>query len=173
MSDTVTTDRLLLRRPRADDREAYFAVFGNVAANVANPRGRCADLAEAAAALQGHIEFWETHGFDVWAASLREEPTVVVGFGGIGLRRYGGLERVNLGYGLHERVFGRGYAKELALAGVEAARARLGSGALWARVQGENAASRRVLESVGLILDVASGDGKELWYRLDLGREAG
>jgi RimJ/RimL family protein N-acetyltransferase len=172
MSDAVVTDRLLLRRPNADDLAAYFAVFGNAAANAANPRGRCDDLVEAAAALRGHVDYWETHGFDVWAVSLREAPDQVIGFGGIGVRRYGGVERVNLGYGLHESVFGRGYAKEIARAGVAAARARMSSGALWARVQRDNATSRRVLESVGLALDAAA-DGDELWYRLDLGRQTG
>jgi RimJ/RimL family protein N-acetyltransferase len=173
MTDAITTDRLLLRPPVAADVEAYFAVFGDAQANAANPRGRCADLAAAAVALQGHIDRWASDGFDVWAVCERERPGAVVGFGGVGLWRFGEKPRLNLGYGLHASVFGRGYAKEIARAGVEAARERASFGELWARVHRDNAASRRVLEAAGLVVQPQDVDVDELWYRRVLQRPAG
>jgi RimJ/RimL family protein N-acetyltransferase len=166
MLASVQTLRLSLRPPLPSDLDAYFAVFGNAAANATNPRGVCIDRDAAGRALQGHIDRWTSDGFDVWAVSTRERPDRVIGFGGIGLRRFGDADRLNLGYGLHSDAFGRGYARELAQAGVAAARELASHGDLWARVHRDNAASRRVLEHAGLTLEADSGEGDELWYRL-------
>jgi RimJ/RimL family protein N-acetyltransferase len=170
MTDSFSTARLLFRPPLAADVDAYFSVFGDAVANAANPRGRCADLAAARASLQGHLDRWASHGFDVWAVCLREAPSRVIGFGGIGLRRFGDVDRLNLGYGVHAGASGRGYAQEIARAGVDAARGHAALGDLWARVHRDNAASRRVLEAAGLAETVAQGDPDELWYRLARGR---
>ena len=166
LPSSLHTARLMLRRPLAMDVDAYLAVFGSAAANATNPRGFCADRAAAAQALQHHVEHWDGHGFDVWAVSLRTQPSRVIGFGGIGLRQFDGVERLNLGYGLNAAAWGQGYAKELVAASVEVARALASLGDVWARVHRDNGASRRVLESAGLMLDASRGDGAELWYRL-------
>jgi RimJ/RimL family protein N-acetyltransferase len=165
---SLQTARLMLRRPLAADVDAYLAVFGSAAANAANPRGFCADRAAAAQALRQHGEHWDWHGFDVWAVSLRAEPSRVIGFGGIGLRQFDEVERLNLGYGLNAAVWGQGYAKELVAASVEASGALACLGDLWARVHRDNGASRRVLESAGLGLDPSRGGASELWYRLSV-----
>ena len=169
MPPLLHTARLALRRPLATDVDAYLGVFGSVAANATNPRGFCADRAAAATALQHHDEHWDGHGFDVWAISLRDEPGRVIGFGGIGLREFDAVERLNLGYGLHAAAWGQGYAKELVAACVDAVGALAAFGDLWARVHRDNGASRRVLESAGLVLEPALGDATELWYRLVAG----
>jgi len=148
---SIATTRLILRAPVLADAAAYLEVFGDFDANAAaNPRGYCRDLAEAQVALEAHIGRWARHGFDIWAVCLKGDPQRVVGFGGVGWRAFGDEQRLNLGYGLHRSLWGQGFAKELADAAVRFAREDLAAPVLWARVQAGNAASRRVLASVGM-----------------------
>jgi len=148
--ELLETERLALRRPHQGDGADYIEVFGNSIANANNSRGFCRNLSAALAALTVHQENWQVRGFDVWAICLRESPNRAIGFGGLGLRDFDGEERLNLGYGLSTQFWGKGYAKELALMSVHLARSQSIFATLLARVKVGNAASRKVLDFLGM-----------------------
>lgn len=161
---TVHTARLVLRRPVVTDVDAYFDVFGDAKANATNQRGFCHDHAAAVEAIAFHIGNWDKRGFDIWTVCRGDDPSLIIGFGGIGLRFFGQRERLNLGYGMLVSAWGKGYASELSDNSVRAAKAA-GFEELWARVQRENGASRKILENVGLAFKEEGSIPGELWYR--------
>lgn len=170
--DNLRTDRLFLRRPTAADVAVYFAVFGDPATNLFNPNAPLADLAAAKAAVAARIAHWEERGCGSWAVSLREQPDVVIGFGGLSYKHYGDAERMNLGYRFATTAWGRGLATELARASVALGWRELGLGEIWAMVDARHQASRHVLEKVGMrVVERVPFDGDhapgDVWYRIE------
>ena len=170
--DKLHTDRLFLRRPTADDVPVYFAIFGDPATNLFNPNAPLADLAAAEAAIAARIAHWDERGCGSWAVSLREQPDVVIGFGGLSCKHYGDTERMNLGYRFATTAWGRGLATELARASVALGWRALGLGEIWAMVDARHRASRHVLEKVGMrVVERVPFDGDhapgDVWYRIE------
>ncbi len=98
--------------------------------------------------LQRLIEHQERHGFSLWAVTDRETGSVM---GDCGLIRYAfrGPE-IELAYRLGKPYWGKGYATEAAAAWVAHGFGELGLRRIVAVTDPENAASRRVLEKVGM-----------------------
>lgn len=150
MSAVQHTPRLLLRPPVASDLERLFAIYGDPATNVYNPFGPFADLEKARSVLTGWIEHWRQHGFGQWAIEAREAPGRVIGFGGIGYRKYLEQEALNLGYRFATEAWGHGYATELARAALQHAFGSLKLPEVFAIVRPVNQPSIHVLEKAGL-----------------------
>ncbi len=162
------TDRLVLRQPAEDDFARYFAINADPATNRFNPHGPQTDRAAAAEAFGRWLRHWREHGYGQWAVATRERPDHVIGFGGIALRAYGDMERVNLGYRFDVAAWGQGYATELAAAALDYGLAELGLPALHALVRPAHAVSIRVLEKTGMRrcgeLDDVPGQAPSLVY---------
>lgn len=144
------TERLILRLPAPADLAAFFAIFGDPRTNAHNPNGPCTDIAAASNMLAVRTAHWRRYGFGQWAIVARERPGVVIGFGGLAWRNYGGVERLNLGYRFAVEAWGRGYATELGVAALRHAAEDLRESPVYALVRPSNLASIRVLEKIGM-----------------------
>lgn len=142
--------RLLLRPPRRADLARVYAIHADPATNRFNPSGPMRDPVQAESLLQGWMDDWARRGFGCWAVAEAERPEHVVGFGGLSMRYYGAVERVNLGYRFDTAAWGHGYATELARAALAAAFDELGLERVHALVRPRHEASIRVLEKIGM-----------------------
>ncbi len=141
----LTTERLRLRPLRTPDAQALREVYSHPLVEAwigPHTRGRVAE--EIAYQQAGQAE----RGWSVWAMERRDDGRFV---GDCGLQplEHSGPE-VELGYDLHPDVWGQGLATEAAGAVVQAALGPLGLERLVAVVKPANAASRRVLEKIGM-----------------------
>lgn len=110
------------------------------------PSGRFADLATTRAALDRWLEDWQRDGLGAWVV---REGDQVVGHGGCALRQGAYW---NLGYRFAPEVQGRGFATEVARAGIARARALRPALPVVAYLLEHNLASAAVARRVGLTL---------------------
>jgi RimJ/RimL family protein N-acetyltransferase len=111
------TDRLALRRWRAEDRAAFAAI--NADPEVMRFIGTGAVLGrQLSDDLVTRLEReWETRGFGLWALSAREDPEQrLLGFCGLTVPMFlpSVLPAVEVGWRLAREAWGRGYATEAA-----------------------------------------------------------
>lgn len=141
----IETVRLRLRMFRQEDLDDLAALFADpdVMRYVAD--GQPAGREEAHKALDSIIEHWRRHGFGRWAVedkSTRE----FVGFGG--LRNLFGMPEVV--YHFATAHWGKGFATEMAWAGLKYGFETHGFDRIVAVAKPDNAASIHVMEKLGM-----------------------
>jgi ribosomal-protein-alanine N-acetyltransferase len=147
---TYDTARLTCRRPRGRDRRAYSDLFLDPAVAAAlfppplAPYGR----RDAARLLRADIEHWHRHGFGPWAL-LDRATGDFVGRGGLAWTTIDGRQVVELPWTIVPSRWGEGLASEAGAAALAVARA-LDLPEVVSFTRTDNAASRRVMEKVGL-----------------------
>lgn len=117
-SDPVETEHLVLRPPAETDLDAVWAIHSDPRTNVFNPAGPMRNPMGARIRLGDMLTDWAHFGVGYWAMEEQVRPGVVVGFGGIRQTDWHGRRVWNLYYRLAPKVWGRGYATELATAAV-------------------------------------------------------
>ncbi|WP_268800379.1 GNAT family N-acetyltransferase [Pseudomonas huanghezhanensis] len=145
-----STSRLILRPPRADDLACVFAIHSDPETNQYNPAGPMTDISQAASMLDDWLSHWREKGFGQWAIATRDCPQQVIGFGGLSMRMYLDVERLNLGYRFAVSGWGQGYATELSLSALDYGFDELNAAAVFAVVRPAHMASIRVLEKIGM-----------------------
>ena len=144
----LTTERLQLRPFMLADREAIHAVYADPEVMRYVGHGAHRTLAETAAALRIYDDVLARRGYSFLAVVERASGTVI---GDGGLHPLGGVgPDVELGYTLARAAWGRGYATELGRALIGHAFAVLHAPRVVAQVEPGNAASRHVLEKLGM-----------------------
>ena len=165
----LATERLVLRRPGAEDLSAFLRIYGDPATNVHDPLGPVPDVATAATLLCASMAHWDRHGFGSFVVSTLDAPRWVIGFAGVAWREYSDAKVLNLGYRLEPAAWGKGYATELAAQSLQNAFDRLGLRQVFALVRPANTASIRVLEKIGMervgALEDVSGEVPSFVYR--------
>ena len=139
----VDTERLTIRPFVAADLEALHAIYGDADA-MRWVDGDYSTVDKTRAALATHIRMHALDGFAFWAVEAREGGALVgeVGFGRLG-------DEVEMGWTFRRDAWGRGYATEAGRAALaEAPRERV-----IAVIRRENAASIRVAEKLGFVLE--------------------
>jgi len=143
------TERLLLRRPSAEDRALYHAHFTHPEVErwlrpsplpPFNP-GAIEELVE------GDRDHWAGHGFGPWVLVERDSGAFA-GRGGLHWTTVEDVAVVELAWSVEPRLHGNGYATEMARAAIDWAR-ELEIEELVALVLPANIASRRVAEKLG------------------------
>jgi RimJ/RimL family protein N-acetyltransferase len=145
MQPVLDTRRLRLRLPAREDA-AGVAEYGSdpeVCRYVSWPRHR--SRADAESFLRYAISAGETGHERIWVIAERDTSAVA---GTIGLRVQG--HRMELGYALARRCWGKGFATEAAEAVVAWALAQAEVLRVWAVCDVDNVASARVLEKIGM-----------------------
>jgi RimJ/RimL family protein N-acetyltransferase len=152
MRDTITTDRLLLRRWREADR----LPFQNMNADPRVMEFMPAPLSPAESdALIARIEaHFEHHGFGPFAVELPDEMTFA-GFIGLSIPAFDApfMPAVEVGWRLAFDCWGRGLATEGARAVVSYGFEELGLDSVVSFTVPENLRSRRVMEKIGMTHD--------------------
>jgi RimJ/RimL family protein N-acetyltransferase len=168
----LATARLALRAPAASDLPRFFEIFGDPRTNLFNPAGPIASVEAAAVALERSLAHWRKHGFGTWAVARIEAPDEVIGFGGLTFKPFGDEDHPNLGFRFAAASWGQGFASDLAALGVNVARHLLRLDDIWGTVRENHAASRRVLEKIGMrpvaVIPDPGGAASSVWYRLSL-----
>lgn len=158
-----------LRPMAVDDLTALFTIFADPAGWWFDPDARHADPAETLALIQRAVDGWDADGLSYWTVRLPGDESVI-GMGGV--RRKD--DTWNLAYRYASEHQGKGFATEVALAGVEAARATDPGIPVIAWIDEPNLPSIRVAEKVGLRLrgirtDPSDGVARLAYADRDLG----
>jgi len=143
----LTTERLVLRRYTLDDLPDLIAL--NRDPDVMRYLGGPVDERTSEAMLRGRIlQYYGDHpGLGVWATCLRGSGEII---GFHLLNHVQGETLIQVGYRLHRRHWGRGYATEMAMALLRYGYVRLGLSTLMATALPGNTASQHVLLKCGL-----------------------
>jgi RimJ/RimL family protein N-acetyltransferase len=146
------TARLTCRRPRPEDEPAYRALLTapEVNAWLRPPPLAPYDEGSSAQRLGDDLRHWDRHGFGPWMLVERATATSV-GRGGLAWTTVVGEQVVEVAWAIQPARWGEGLATEAARAALEVA-ADLGLEVV-SFTQPGNAASRRVMERLGLRLD--------------------
>ena len=148
----VETERLVLRRWRDEDLDAYAAMNADPEVMRYIGDGHVHGRAEAAVSLARIRQEWSTHGFGRWAVELRSTGTFA-GFCGVGfLKAFPDLAgEPEIGWRLPRALWGAGYATEAAIASRDDFFRRTGYDHLISLSQPGNAASQRIMEKLGML----------------------
>jgi RimJ/RimL family protein N-acetyltransferase len=142
--ESFTTDRLLLRKPRAEDAPAMFATYGQdpeVTRYLAFRPHR--EVKDAEEAIARSLENWDSGKSHTWLIFRRDSDELV---GAISARHDQGL---NFGYLLARPFWGRGFMSEALNAITAWAFAQPSVFRVWAVCDCENRASARLLDRNG------------------------
>ncbi len=102
--------------------------------------------------LARNLEHWERYGFGLWIVrnAARE---AIVGRAVVRHLDVEGVPEVEIGYALYPEWWGQGFATELANRCIVIGRSALGLESLVAVTHPHNAASRHVMEKVGMVYE--------------------
>lgn len=166
----LQSERLILRPAAASDIDALFRIYGDPATNMFNPAGPHANIEHSRQVLDGWLEHLQHYGFGNWAISLRENPTHVIGFGGLRIVEYPDCTVNNLGYRFATEAWGKGFATEFSLLAIDYAFNTLKLEELVGVVRKNHLASQKVLQKCGLTLmreiDDVPGEEPSLMFML-------
>ena len=142
--ESLTTSRLLLRKPRPEDAPLIFAAYAQdpeVSRYLTFRPHR--DISEAKEAVERSLENWRTGKSYSWLIFSRDGEKLV---GAISARNDQGI---NLGYLLARPFWGQGFMSEALAAIVDWAFTNPSVFRVWAVCDLENTASARLLERNG------------------------
>jgi [ribosomal protein S5]-alanine N-acetyltransferase len=144
--ETITTDRLQLRRPRTTDADDVFAYARDADVTHFMDWPTHKAIKTVTEWLSDCRSLWESGAEFTWFITPRSEERVI---GAISLRvaEY----KADFGYVLNKNVWGNGFGTEASRAVVNLAAGLPGVYRVWATCDVENVASARVLEKVGLM----------------------
>ena len=156
---TISTARLTLDRLSVVDFDAMWSIHADPLTNEFNPAGPLAKRMDAQRLFGEWLGQWHEHGFGYW--TVRDDEGVI-GFSGIRFSTWNDRTVLNLAYRYTPRVWGRGYATEVATAAVDLWRAGHSEHPLIAYTKQGNAGSQRTALAAGLErrpdLDQATAD---------------
>ena len=152
MRDTITTDRLLLRRWRDSDRLPFQAMNADPRVMEFMPSLLSPD--ESDALIDRAQAHFDRHGYGPFAVELLEDHSFI-GFIGLSIPNFDApfMPAVEVGWRLAFDYWGRGLATEGARAVVRYAFEELGLDSLVSFTVPGNLRSRRVMEKIGMTHD--------------------
>lgn len=142
---TLTTDRLTLRMPRADDFDLY-ARFYDAATGDGYFYGGPLRPDQAAVRLAADIGHWQMKGYGKFVLEARADNTLL---GGCGIVHWDGWPSHELTWWLLGTEQHKGYATEAALAVLNWAHNTLGWDIVETHIRDTNAAAARLVSSLG------------------------
>ncbi len=148
----ISTERLLLREWREDDRDAWAAL--NADPEVMEFFPNVLDRHQSDAAFDRIAATLDERGWGLWAADLDGR---FVGFTGLAVPRFEApfMPTVEIGWRFSREVWGHGYATEAARAVLEHAFADLALPEVVSFTSVGNVRSRRVMQRLGMTRDPA------------------
>ena len=152
------TDRLLLRAPQAADLDAVFELHADPVCTRCSASATLVECDEAQAMLQGWLDHWQAYGFGYWVISTREQPGLVIGFGGVMHKTIDGVSGPYLYFRFRPQAWGQGFASEMALKALDLSFDALKQDHVLAIVLPANTPSRKTLERIGMRLKSALAD---------------
>lgn len=145
----LQTERLLLRAMREDDLDGYEAMFSDERVYEWFG-GQVVDRAEMWRSIAMHLGHWVLRGYGQWSLENRVTGELV---GRAGLWQPEGWPGLEVGWAVAPALWKRGYATEAGTAARDWAFENLDVEELVSVTLPHNAASRRVMEKIGLTYD--------------------
>jgi ribosomal-protein-alanine N-acetyltransferase len=169
---TITTARLVLRPLTEEDVDPLHRILGDgdVLRYFPNTNPPARDRVQKL--ISDQLAHWEERGYGWWAVELRSRNGLI---GWSGLQFLPETEEVEVAYLLGKAFWGRGLATEAAQACLQYGFEQVGLESIVAIVHPENAASRRVIEKLGMsLVDRAHYFGMDCYrYSIDRPQTAG
>jgi ribosomal-protein-alanine N-acetyltransferase len=161
----LATERLCLTEMVPSDAEEAFALNGDPEVVRYTGDGPFASVEAARAFLLSYRDY-RAHGYGRWAMRRREDGAFL---GWCGLKYHPDTGETDLGYRLHRRYWGQGYATEAGRACLNYGFGKLGLSRIVAHVVRAHLASIRVLEKCGMspVASIAFEGQPGLIYSLD------
>jgi RimJ/RimL family protein N-acetyltransferase len=147
--DSFTTARLSAERLRRDHLDDLVPLHQDQA--VSRYLGGTRTPEQTSAYIEANLAHWDQRGYGLWM--LRDHDDRFVGRAGIRPLKVLGREEIEIAYTFHQPWWGQGYASEIATALCDIAFGPLGLPDLVGIVITGNAASCRVLEKAGFVLE--------------------
>lgn len=148
----MNSNRLLLTEPQPQDFTRFYEIHSDPETNLFNPNGPMS-FETATKAFTKMTEHWALHGFGSWSIREKENPSLIIGFGGLDYRLYVNEMKLNLGYRFDKNFWGKGYATELAQKAIEVGFTELHKKEIFAIVRPAHLVSIKVLEKCGMQLN--------------------
>jgi RimJ/RimL family protein N-acetyltransferase len=147
--DSITTERLLLRRWRESDRAPFAELNGDPETMLFFPR--TFDRAESDAVMERTEANFETRGYGLWALEVTATGEFI-GFTGLApiADDVPGAGGVEVGWRLARRAWHHGYATEAARAALDVAFDGIGLPEIWSMTAVRNEPSQAVMRRIGL-----------------------
>ena len=163
----MRTSRLVGRRPEPGDGDAYVRFYGDprIPEELWPSDLRTPDHARGT--LDEFIDHWERWGFGAWTVLLRDGE--IIGHAGMQHTTIGGNPEVEILWFIHPDHWSRGYATEMAREAVRVAFGVLELDDLVSFTVDGNAASRAVMEKLGMTYerDIEHAGLPHVLYRLE------
>ena len=144
---SIETDRLILRPFGLDDLDDLAAILADPDVTRYLPGGRPRTREQTETTLNFIIGHWQQHGFGWWAVNLKTGRELI---GWCGLKLVDSTGEVEVLYLFARRHWGQGYATEAGAASLRYGFEALKLDRIIALAVPENAASRRVMEKMGM-----------------------
>ena len=140
----IETERLLLRRFTSEDADKLVALRADPEVmRYIGSQSREKVLQR----LGYYLSLYESHGFGMWAVVHKQIGALI---GWCGLMYLDGTEEVEVGYGVAKQYWGQGLMTEAARASLRYGFERARLERIVAVAMPENAASRRIMEKLGM-----------------------
>jgi RimJ/RimL family protein N-acetyltransferase len=159
---TITTDRLILRAFTEEDAEPLHRILGEKDILHYFPNSNPPALDRVQGMIARQLEHWKEHGLGWWAVEPRLSQELM---GWAGLQFLPETGEIEVAYLLGKAFWGQGLATEAARASVQFGFETLGLERIVAIVHVENAASRRVIEKLGM-----SFVDQSIWWGIECRR---
>lgn len=147
MTEVLTTERLILRKPAAHDVDTVVTFFlSDRAAHVGGPY----DQGKAWRQFAAEVGHWDLLGFGMWAVTTKESDQII---GLVGPWCPIDWPETEIGWLMFEGSEGKGYAFEAAQAAVSHAFTELGWDTAVSYIAEENTRSIALAERLGAVYD--------------------
>lgn len=152
--DELSTERLLMRRWRAQDRETFAAL--NADPRVMELLSGTLTRRESDAYIESIEQHFEQHGYGLWALE-RADSGELIGFTGLNVIDFEAhfTPAVEVGWRLAHSAWGHGYASEAGRAALRVGFQRAGLAQIVSMTARPNLRSRAVMVRLGMVRDPA------------------
>jgi len=147
MNNELETERLYLRHFKPEDIDEYSKIMGQHEVGQWLPRGRGYTREETERFMAYIAKHWEEKGYGIWAVAEKRSGKII---GHCGLNYVQQNDETEVLYAFGKQYWGRGYATEAAKAALEFGFDTAGLDRIVAFAKTDNAASRRIIEKIGL-----------------------
>ncbi|MGX7666547.1 GNAT family N-acetyltransferase [Flavobacterium pedocola] len=152
MNIRIETERLILRPIVTSDVEGMFLLDSNPNVNTYLGNNPVKTIEESIGYINNLNNQYQTNGIGRFAVVLKE-TNEFIGWSGIKFLTEPGEYKVNvyeIGYRFREEFWGKGYASEAAFAWINYGFTEMKIPKIYASVNKENLASKRILEKLGM-----------------------
>lgn len=143
----ILTHRLILRAFTEDDVDSLYQILSGEGVLRYFPRTDPPSRERVQRLVMGILSHWQERGYGLWAVESRSNGELI---GRCGLQYLPDTEEVEVDFVLGKAFWGHGFATEAGRASLRHGFEELGVARVVGIVHTENAASRRVLEKLGL-----------------------